>query len=113
MKTTTLLALIICTIQAQFTGEIIRGVQTGIFIPDEESLKHYDCPEVTMSKQANAFLGLIKAVENFVMVMAEDEPGEIWDCKECEENFNHIALMVSLIVSYNGCEFCQGVLIAF
>ena len=66
-----------------------------------------------MSKQADAFLNLIKAIEKFVMVMAEEEADPIWDCKECDENFNNLALLVSLLVSYHGGEFCQGVLIAF
>ena len=51
MKITFVLFLIISVISAQMQdfAEVMRGLQTGAFMQNEESLQYYNCANATMT----------------------------------------------------------------
>ena len=116
MKITFVLFLAFTIIQAQQPNlnELMRGAQTGMFIQNEESLQYYNCANATMTPQAEAFSELVYAVKKFALTLDPDDK-ELQDleCEECDANLQKLALVVSVMISYDGDEFCQGLTLAY
>ena len=84
-------------------GELFRGAQAGAFVQDEENLAYFNCPNATMTRQADAFYNLIKAVKTFAISLdPNDEELQNMECEDCDGYLQTAALIVSTVISYEG-----------
>ena len=67
-----------------------------------------------MSPQAEAFSEVVYALKKFALTLdPNDKELQELECPECEANLEKLAMIVSVMTSYEGDEFCQGITLAY
>ena len=107
-----ILVTLLATLVSAFSEEMLKGVQTGVFITDPQNMKRYACEEVKLPPQAETFINMIHPMEvafiQFTNKMTGDIDGEVPEkCEDCEANIKRLATIYFLFMgSYDGTDFC-------
>ena len=107
-----LLITFLTTLVAAFSEDMLKGVQTGAFIVDEENLKVYQCAEVKLPPQAETFINMIQPMEMaFIqftnMLTGETDKTMPESCEHCKDSIRRIATVYFLFMgNYEGTDFC-------